>query len=227
MCSFAEAPVAGDLAGVAELLAGSLLRAELEDAAVAMHRVAQDLDLVDAHPHGLLDVDVLAGPDGGQGVQDVPRVERGNGHGVDVIAVQQFAEIVVHGAILVPVVRVHRLLGPFAHRAFDVADGHDLRPGDAHAGAHVPEAHVAHADAAHDDAFARRDAAGAAQGRGGDDQGRGNGSRSALEELTPVHASGHKGRVAFIFARRRPAIPSRLRLKLLILVVVDAVCILL
>ena len=187
VCSFAEAPVAGDLTGLAELLARSLLRAELEDAAVAMHRVAQDLDLVDAHAQRLLDVDVLAGADGGQGVQDVPGVERGDGHGVDIVAVQQFAEIVVHGAVRVPVVRVDRLLGPFAHGAFDVADGHDLGSGNAHAGAHVAEAHGADADAAHDDAFARRDAAGAAQGRGRDDQRRGHGAGSALEELTSVH----------------------------------------
>jgi hypothetical protein len=31
----------------------------------------------------------------------VPRVERGNGQGVNITAVQQFAEIVVNGAILV------------------------------------------------------------------------------------------------------------------------------
>src|ERR1035441_1246343 len=81
---FAEAPVAGNFTGLAELLARSLLGAELEHAPVTMHGVAQDLDLLDAHAHRLLEVDVLAGPDGGQGVQDVPGVERRDGHGVNI-----------------------------------------------------------------------------------------------------------------------------------------------
>src|ERR1035437_5335979 len=48
---FAEAPVTGNFTGLAELLARSLLGAELEHAPVTMHGVAQDLDLLDAHAH--------------------------------------------------------------------------------------------------------------------------------------------------------------------------------
>ena len=58
----------------------------------AADRVAEEEDFRNAHPQRFLDEDVLPGADRGQRVQDVPRVERGNAHRVDVVAGHEFAE---------------------------------------------------------------------------------------------------------------------------------------
>ena len=70
-----------------------LLRAVLEDAAVFREDLQASQVLFDAHGQRFLHVGVLFGPGRGDGDRHVPVVGRGDHHGVDVVAGQQFAEI--------------------------------------------------------------------------------------------------------------------------------------
>ena len=78
----------------------------------------------------------------------MPLIGRHNRHGVDIIAGEQFAEVVVCFAVRVAVFAVDLALGSFADPLADVARGHVLHIAPAEKGALVAAAHVADADAA-------------------------------------------------------------------------------
>jgi hypothetical protein len=85
----------------------------------------------------------------------VPVVGGGNHHGVDVLAGQQLAEVVVGGAaakgplvLLLGVAFLDDLAGIVAAFSDDVADGDDLHVAAADKVAQVPPAHRAHPDEA-------------------------------------------------------------------------------
>ena len=90
----ADAAVEHQFAGHAELLHGALHGAGLQDAVVGIDG-PQDFDrLVDVVRQRLFAIDVLAGPQGGQGDEGMPMVGRGDAHGVDVVAADDLAEVV-------------------------------------------------------------------------------------------------------------------------------------
>ena len=107
----ADAAVADEGAGEAEDAGGALLGAELEDAFVAVDVFAQGPVFGEVEAHGLFEVNVLAGADGGQGGEHVPVIGGGDEDGVEVLAGDQFAEVVVGGAVLVLVVLVDAVAG--------------------------------------------------------------------------------------------------------------------
>ena len=189
---------------------GALLAAALEDALVLLDRVAHGPALGDGQRQRLLAIDVLAGlrrQDDGHGV---PVVRRADQDGVDVLAIEQFAEIdegvaalvlarlLVGGVMLLDETPGRFTAGdgaiPVAGAfAVDVADGHDLHAVIAEEAAHVVEALIAGADDAEIDALARGRLALQAEGRGGDDQR--CGGDGGLAEKLPARGAvvSHEG----------------------------------
>ena len=95
----AELAAAEILEGLVTGRAGAALRAHLDHAAVLAGRGDHLPAFPDVVGQRLLDVDVLArlaGPDGGQGV---PMVGRGDDDGVDVLVVEQLADVAVDGDV--------------------------------------------------------------------------------------------------------------------------------
>src|SRR5262249_8986938 len=81
----ADAAAAHQLAGGAELVAGALLAAGLEDAVVLAGRLDHGAGLADGQRQRLLAVDVLAGLARLDSRDGVPVVRRGDDDGVDVL----------------------------------------------------------------------------------------------------------------------------------------------
>jgi hypothetical protein len=89
----AEAAAADEFAGAAELLAGALLRTELEDAARFGDGGTEEHALGVRHRHGFLQVDIFAGEDGGERGLGVPVVGRADDDGVDVGTFQELTVV--------------------------------------------------------------------------------------------------------------------------------------
>ena len=159
------------------------LRARLEHPPRAPDDVPEGKALGDVLRAGLLAIHVLAGPGRGGGHGAVPVGTGGNEHGIDGRQVEQFAEVAVHGAAVVPGAVVDHLLDRRAPRLLDVADGRELHIGLLEEAAEVVFPAPAEADAADDDSLARRRDAVEAEGGagtddGGDGRGRAGGGRS-------------------------------------------------
>jgi len=88
--------------------------------------VRQRLDLGDCQAAGLLTVDVFSRFGGQQRTQRVPVVACGNQNSVDVPPRKQFAEIPIHGTILVPIVIVGHPLDLGASASLHVANRDEL-----------------------------------------------------------------------------------------------------
>jgi hypothetical protein len=185
----ADAAVADQRAGEAEDARGALLRAELEDAFVALHFFAQSPVFGEVEAHRLFEIDVLAGADGGDGRENMPVIGRSDEDGVNVLPGEQFAEVGIGGAGVVLVVLVDAVAGLVAVLFHDIADGDDLGVLLVQEIAHVPLALRADADAADSDAVARSGFAGSPERGGGRERGQcggGEGECSGLpEELAP------------------------------------------
>ena len=93
----ADAAVADEFAGEAEALAAALLGAGLQDHLVVAHGLDHVAALIDGQGEGLLGVDVLLRAGGGDVDQAVPVVGRAVDDAVDVVALEQFPEIVGGG----------------------------------------------------------------------------------------------------------------------------------
>ena len=65
----------------------------LDDAVVLAGRLDHGAAFLDGEADGLLDIDVLAGLAGPDGLQSVPVIRRGDGDGVDVLVLNQLAEV--------------------------------------------------------------------------------------------------------------------------------------
>jgi len=115
----ADHAVGDGLACLPPLVAGSGLRAHLEDALGLLHGTDQLLDLLIGMAHGILEIDILAMIHGIEGDFGVPMVGRGDDDCIHVRTVQDFPVIQV--AVALETVRL-RLLALFV----DIADGHDL-----------------------------------------------------------------------------------------------------
>ena len=122
-------------------------------------------------------------------ISGMPVVGRGDLHGVDVLACDQFAEILVRGAILVVVELVHRLLGLQSLGLMHVADRHDLDLGVPTERPHVAHALNAQADAPQHHAVRRCDGIRPAQGRRRNDRGIPRTPAVAAERLQKLPAA--------------------------------------
>ena len=100
---------------------------------------------------GLLDVDVLAGLAGPDGVEGVPVVGRGDGDGVDVLVLQQLADVDIRGHLDVLGSKI--LDRAVQHGLVDVAQGDDPHSGECleHLDVVTPFPGVAQADHCHPD----------------------------------------------------------------------------
>lgn len=132
----------------------------MEDALVAAHGVDEGECLVDIVRQWFLTVHILASVQGGNGDNSMPVVGRGNDDGVDVFAVEEFAEVGVsfaafEGAVLVfAVAFFDGLLGVFAAVGIDIADGDDLNFFAGKEAAEVAAVHFTIADEAEREALA-------------------------------------------------------------------------
>ena len=196
---FAETTFAGELHGVLHERHAAPLRARLEDAARAMHRLGDLLAVADRQAARLLAIDVLARlgrQDRGGGV---PPVARGDQDGVDVAAGEQFPQVAVEHAIGVAVVFVHECLALVTPACLHVGDRHAVDVGETeHRGEHIG-APRPDADHAERDLLARGHGAVEAKDAGGDDHGEGHGGcgagREVTEHATPVHTGRRHGSV--------------------------------
>ena len=155
----------------------ALLRPVLKHGTELVHGGAQGFVVFDADPQRLFHVDVLAGAYGSQGDGHVPVIGRGHDHRVDIVAGQQFPEVLISLAALVGALgRGGRVMLFDAARGCcgavlkGVADGDALPLRQAQESAQQAAALAADADVPQGHAFARRRSA--EQPRGQDQWGR-------------------------------------------------------
>ncbi len=130
----AQPPVAHEFAGLAKFTGRTLHAARLEHPVVAAHGVHHRARLGDRQRQRLLAIDVLLRVGRGDHVQRVPVIRRGDDHGVNVLAREQIAEILVLRASLertlvrlFAVVILHQFFGVLTARGIHIAHGHHLR----------------------------------------------------------------------------------------------------
>src|SRR5262249_38570811 len=111
----ADAAIAHELAGQPEAGVGALLRADLEYMSRLLDHTKDRLPLGDGQRQRLLAVDVLALAHRLDGHEGVPMVGRGDEDGAQVLAGEQFAEVVVAGHV------PHPALAQLARGAIAVA----------------------------------------------------------------------------------------------------------
>ena len=149
----------GQLAGEGEVGEIAALRAGLEDAARAPHCVAKGQTLGDRLRAGFFAIDILAGPGRKTGRRRVPVWTRGDQHGIDVAAAQEFAEVPIRGAVLAAVALVDHLLDGLAPGGLHVADSHAADVRAARGSMSVVGTTVADTDTAQHDLLAGRHSA--------------------------------------------------------------------
>ncbi len=147
------------------------LRAGLEHAAGAAHRLGQRQALRDVLGARLFAVHVLAGLGRQTRRGGMPVRPRGDQHRVDVVAGQQVAQVAIRRTVLIAVLLVGHLLDLGTPLGLHVADGHELHVRFWQKAAEVVGAPVADADAAQHDPFAGRHGAVFAQRRARDQAG--------------------------------------------------------
>ena len=157
----ADAAVADVLDGAAEVAVefGALLAAGLEHDVVVARRLHHRARFGDRQRQRLFAIDVLASASGEDRGDGVPVIRRADDDGVDIAAIQQFAEIDVCGATAIGaglaflgVGTMHALDGVLAANAVHVADGDDLRAAVAEEALEMSAIHHADADEAEIDA---------------------------------------------------------------------------
>src|SRR5262245_21119771 len=116
----AEAAVADEFAGEAELGVAALLAAGLQNASRFAHGFGQAFAFINGEREWFFAVDILAGLDGSEVHQRVPVIRRGVDDHVNVLVLEQLAEVVVN-------LRSAMLLGNFARMLLiHVANRDDL-----------------------------------------------------------------------------------------------------
>ncbi len=155
------------------------------------HRAALD----DRHRQRLLDVDVLAGPAGGDHLDGVPVVGRRDHDGVDVLAIEHRAEVLDPRDLALdrrhlgdPLAQpgepgIDPVIGPVQVGLIDVAQGDDLGVGMRQEALQELAAAIADADEAQPDPFVGPQHAARRQARGG--RGRGAAVFENARRLTP------------------------------------------
>jgi hypothetical protein len=163
--------VAGQLAGKAEFLVGSLLRADLEYNAVAIDRSSHGFSLRDGHGQWLFVIHVLAIAGGFDAYQRVPMVGCHNRHGVDIVPNEQFAIVAIGCETFAAVMLLDPVDGFLTEYLAQIADGdclHVIVPEEC---SQMPAPHAADADESHGDFLAWRHGSVYAEHRRRDDVG--------------------------------------------------------
>jgi len=173
-----DAAVADKFARLAELSAGPLLAARLEDRRVPPDRLGHEVGPADGQRQRLLAVDVLAATGRLDGAQGVPVVGHGDEHRLDVVPGEHLAVVHVALAVAAAVRGVDEVDRHVAELLVDLRDAEDPDLAVLDQAAQVVLALLADADEAHRDAVARGRAAsaqdvGCQHGRGGRGQGGG------------------------------------------------------
>ncbi len=131
-------------------------------------------------------VNILAGVRGEHRGHGVPAIARGDQDGVNVRPRKQGAEIVMHGAVRIAIMRVHHFLGALQAVPAGVADRGKVNGFERQKiGQDMPGA-MAHADAAKHDTVTRRHHAIPAEHRSGHQQRQGEPGGGALQKLTTI-----------------------------------------
>ena len=178
----ADVPVADQFAGETAMRAErTLLRAVLEDRSILVDRGAQSLVLLDAQAQRLLAIHVLARAHCRQRDRHVPVIGRGDHDGVDVVACQDFAKIVVRFAAFRAVAFVHHRRAGLAPILERIADGQHLALVHAQEPAEQSAALTADTNVGGGDAFAGRVCA--QQDARGQNQRRRDRGAGVLEEV--------------------------------------------
>ncbi len=147
----AQALVADEFAGEVKIAAAALLRAGLENDLVVAHGLDDVAALVHGERERFLAIDILPGFGGGDIDERVPVIGRGLNDGVNVLALQQLAEV---GEFRGRLAFAGELAdGGRGVALIHVAHGHDIREPPGVAG--VAPAHAATADQRHAGAIVR------------------------------------------------------------------------
>ena len=152
------------------------VNADLDDPVVLPRRLDHRPALDDRHRQRLLDVDVLARVAGGDHLDGVPVVGRGDHDGVDILAIEDRAEILDAGDVPFDLrhlgdaiaqagePRVEPIVSPVEVRLVDVAERHDLGIRMRQEALQELAAAIAHADEAQPDPFVGPEPRGPAPG---------------------------------------------------------------
>ena len=175
----------------------SAVDADLDDPIVLPRRLDHRPALDDRHGQRLLDVDVLARVAGGDHLDRVPVVGRGDHDGVDVLAIEHRAEILDAGDVPLDLrhlgdafaqpgePRVEPIIGPVEIRLVHVAERDDLGIRLRQEALQELAAAIAHADEAEPDPFVGPHRAARRQARG---RRHGRRRHGGLRKRTTVHS---------------------------------------
>ena len=168
-------------------MAGSLLRAPLEDDAVFLDRLAQREAFRERDAQRLFAIDVLAAAGGLDADERMPSFARRDDDRVDVRPGQELAKIGEAQAGLVAIVLIDRRLVLLERFLADIADGQDADVGHLEESANVAAAHPADADVPERDAVARRRRLRSGDDVPGHDHRRHGRGRCGAQEIATIH----------------------------------------
>jgi len=130
----AEFPLAAQVGSVDKFGVGTLLAADLQDAAVLTHRFAKLLSFINGQRHRFFEVNVFAGLAGGDSDDRMLVIRRGDHDRVDIGTRQQlliiFVQVDLAFFAVIGVVFLHALIEAGAFHVVDVAAGHYFHPVD-------------------------------------------------------------------------------------------------
>ena len=182
-----DVAVPDQLRRVAVEVAGSLLRAPLEDDPVFLDRLAQREAFRERHAQRLFAIDVLAAAGRLDADERMPSFAWRDDDRVDVLPRQELAKIGEAQAGLVAVVLIDRGLELLERFLADVADRDDADVGHLQESAHVAAAHPADADVPERDAVARRRGLRSGDDVPGHDHRRHRRDRGGAQELATIY----------------------------------------
>jgi hypothetical protein len=150
------------------------VRADLRDAVVAAGGFDHAAAFVNGDRQRLFAINVFAGVAGGNGLNCVPVVRRGDDHGIEISPLEQLAEVAIGLSLASEL-----FVGPGQIRLEDVAQRDDVHIAVFEKRVEQLRAAVAHADETEADAFVYSQGAGRRGGQGQRGCCRGGGKRSA------------------------------------------------
>ncbi len=121
---FAELSRVSELDRLLEIRHAASLSSRLEDALLVMHRGRQSLAGIDGDAARFLAVDVFSCFGSQNGCVRVPAISRCHNHRIDIVAVQQFAQVAVQHAIGVAVMFVDQFLAGVTAGLLHIGDRH-------------------------------------------------------------------------------------------------------
>jgi hypothetical protein len=158
----AKVSISRKLAGETEFAVRPLLCAGLEHPAIPPHRTANRLTFCYRYTQGFFAIHIFAGSCGCNSHQSMPMVLWGNHHGINIIASEQVAKVIVGGTALVTIAAVNNILGFLPGVGSNITNSYNPYILVAQKCTHLRGALAAHANTAHHDAIAWGNTAGLA-----------------------------------------------------------------